>query len=72
MEITDRDQILESRFSDRTWLKSRCVEIEFIASAMRSARNKKGKLDVASCDYERKTQQRSFGRSVGLNVEWPI
>ena len=24
----------------KTWLKSRCVDIEFIASAMRSTRNK--------------------------------
>ena len=41
--------ILESGFSYRTWLKlkSRCVDIELISSAlMPSTRNKKGKLDT--------------------------
>ena len=34
----------------KTWLKSRCVDIEFIASAMWSTRNKTGKLDAAAWD----------------------
>ena len=37
--------------TEKPWLTSHCVVIEFIASAMRSTRNKKGKLVAASWDY---------------------